>query len=44
MFSSKLDRAYDLGETPAPVALAAIGLEFLSQEVVNLSKLGFNNP
>jgi hypothetical protein len=27
---------YDLGETPAPVALAATGLEFLRQEVANL--------
>ena len=28
---------YDLGETPAPVALAAVGLDFLRQEISNLA-------
>lgn len=28
---------YDVGETPAPVALAALGLDFLRQEISNLS-------
>lgn len=32
--------AYDLGETPAPVSLAAVGLDFLRQELASLAKLG----
>jgi hypothetical protein len=34
------DYTYDLGETPAPVALATVGLDFLRQELASLAKLG----
>ena len=35
---------YDLGEIPARAALAAVGLDFLRQEVANLAKLGSKGP